>query len=638
MQRKTFAIIVLLVCAGILSATNQGFYWWNEPGDYDTTSRYYVGVPKTGTFKALVFVIAFPDDSICQDSFADLDTIYPTFYDSLIAPSVNAALTDSNYKWSITNFLYEGSWGQLEVTGAVNPGMNHRYIVAPENLSYYQNTTGLDSLIHDIIRAVDSLPDSLFDFSDYDVWPPGGDGYVDFVFYIHPHVPLTDDSGNYYPNEANFGVNGPDFVFSTNDSVSVCRCVHLGSTNSYYTFEGNPDNQLLYGSAMHLMAHELGHDLGLPDYYEAGRDNQNRVNPYAYSSGQGKYSVMQLGYYTKHAHLYSPWERIHLGWIAPDTIDTNSQNIRLVDFNTGDPGDDPMVYKIPIASDEYFLVTNHQQKTHWEDDYGYSFRTDIDTATAGHPNAKGVMIWHIKEDHFFGYGTHTMTSELGKWEDLECAEGLLNLYGNTDSLSPWGTEAGWDRIDRWCGGDAWMGWDSIVVNASSSHANDFFKPGYRTAFHSLTNPNSDAYNQTEDSLWGRFDCTYPSGSYGSLSWNEVTELGYRQNKGTHIGIEGIHYDTSSSDGTMRLCIRRSRIWTDEELAMDRTTQRKLIYSSDSSTYHFVYPSKGYIYYTRSTEPSEYWKPAINRGSNGALLGRGIWPAMTLDQTSKPIVV
>lgn len=105
MPGKTFAIIVLLLCVATLQATNQGFYWWNEPEDCDSTLQYPVGVPATGSFKALVFVIAFPDDSICQDSFAYLDSIYPTFYDSLIAPSVNAALTDDNYKWSITNFL-----------------------------------------------------------------------------------------------------------------------------------------------------------------------------------------------------------------------------------------------------------------------------------------------------------------------------------------------------------------------------------------------------------------------------------------------------------------------------------------------------------------------------------------------------
>jgi hypothetical protein len=177
MRNKILIITALLLAyTASLSATNQAFYWWNE--STDSAFKYSVRVPTTGTFKAIVFVVAFPEDSICQPAYANLDTIYPTFYDSLIAPSIEAAFTDSNYKWSITNFLYTASLGKDTIIGEVNPGYNHRYVIAPKNLSYYQIFGGAEAYLEkDIIQ----LADSVIDYSEFDVW--GDDNYVDFVFF-----------------------------------------------------------------------------------------------------------------------------------------------------------------------------------------------------------------------------------------------------------------------------------------------------------------------------------------------------------------------------------------------------------------------------------------------------------------------
>lgn len=109
MQSKAFAIIGLFACVTLLSADGDAFYWWNEPAEASSPSD--VLVPTTGTFKAIVFVVEFPD---FDSNYVEDDTIYPTFYDSLIAPNVDVALTDSNYKWSITNFIYTASWKQLD--------------------------------------------------------------------------------------------------------------------------------------------------------------------------------------------------------------------------------------------------------------------------------------------------------------------------------------------------------------------------------------------------------------------------------------------------------------------------------------------------------------------------------------------
>jgi hypothetical protein len=104
MNSKPLLITTLLfACAALLPAqNNNAFYWYNEPEDYDTSITYSVTVPRSGVCKALVLVVEFPDDSTeyMQDSCR-----YPLWYDTLLAPNINVALNDSNYMWSITDFL-----------------------------------------------------------------------------------------------------------------------------------------------------------------------------------------------------------------------------------------------------------------------------------------------------------------------------------------------------------------------------------------------------------------------------------------------------------------------------------------------------------------------------------------------------
>lgn len=153
MKKKVMFVLTLLVlCVTFAQGAQQGFLWWNVEGD-TTLSPASILVPTTGISKALVLVIEFPD---YDSNYVDDDTIYPTFYKYLIAPHIDTALNDTMYKWSITNFLYTASLGKDTVIGGVNPGFNGRYIIAPESLSYYQRSGGVDELEEDIIAVADS--------------------------------------------------------------------------------------------------------------------------------------------------------------------------------------------------------------------------------------------------------------------------------------------------------------------------------------------------------------------------------------------------------------------------------------------------------------------------------------------------
>ncbi len=644
-KQSLFFAVVLIFSS--LHATN--YEWWMEPDQQpgqDTSS--YCSI-HTGAQKVLVLISKFPEDTA---------TYYPPFYDSLLAPCTWELLNNPKYKWSISNYLYTASWGNLKMIGEVNPGMGGRYITAPHSFEWYLDTCKTDRLFtfeKDIINAIDPY----VDFNDYDTTD---DKLVDFLFFIDPLNPAArfgfkDSLGVFHRDSSNQGFvrncSGDKEYFETNDKwdkdttkyVTVTQRVNIGSAMSYYDLDPGDRINLLVTCAGCL--HELGHyfnsqtvnyplkqsngdyEHALPDRYDYGT--------YHGSGGAGKYTAMQLGCWIKHAQLYTPWERMVLGWFKPMEINTNSQNVTLGDFNLATTDETRRAYLIPVDSitryppvectwpnllREYFLIANYQPDDHWLDELGRCFPEELELGAK--PGADGLLVWHVN-DRF--WCSDNMNNELAKYEDLECAEGLKNLYGN--GPSPFGTEAGWDRIDRW----SWWSdssqtrWWASNNKASMCDSSDFFNPAYKTAFHTLMNPSSDGYNNRTPYTY-TYNFTYPDNS---------VERFHLQNLPTHVSLEGIHY---SSPGVIQLCIRRSRIWTDEEVAMDRTTQRKFICDSDD-TFHFIYPLKGHIYYTKTYDPSLIWFKAEMVGPQPLYydsIGYGIWPALALDNNNSPMAV
>jgi immune inhibitor A len=179
------------------------------------------------------------------------------------------------------------------------------------------------------------------------------DGYIDHFQAIHAgegeEAGASPDaiwSHRWYVNATDFGKTGPTLSDGTQVLYGGAR---IGNSDYYigdYTVE--PEN-----GGVGVFAHEYGHDLGLPDFYDtSGGDN-----------GTGFWTLMSAGSWLGHGDeanegigttpgLMGPDERLFLGWLDYETVDSGKDGT----FTLAPAAD-------PNASSPQAVVVNLPDKT-----------------------------------------------------------------------------------------------------------------------------------------------------------------------------------------------------------------------------------------------------------------------------------
>ncbi|WP_347548444.1 cell wall-binding repeat-containing protein [Pseudalkalibacillus hwajinpoensis] len=128
-----------------------------------------------------------------------------------------------------------------------------------------------------------------------------------------------------------------------------------------------------------IIAHEMGHDLGLPDLYDTDGS----------SEGVGIHSLMGSGSWTKYNSQFDgeypthmdAWSKMVLGFIRPIDV-TDNGTYEVVNFKS----DDYSVLKLNTTDEsEYFLIENRQYN-------------GFDVGLSDFVKKPGIAIWHIDED------------------------------------------------------------------------------------------------------------------------------------------------------------------------------------------------------------------------------------------------
>ncbi|MGQ9889359.1 MAG: M6 family metalloprotease domain-containing protein [Aggregatilineales bacterium] len=304
--------------------------------------------PQSQTFRVLALLVEFSD--LPRDN-----SIPVTSFDTLLFSATPP---------SIRHYYREVSYNQLDIVSVTLPSAIG-WRTAPQPLSYYVNNnycTGAwtfpygypnncQRLVEDLVYAVNPV----VDFSQYD---NNGDGWVDALIVIHAGqgAEVTNQPSDIWSHQ--WSVRYPPLV----DGVRVG--IYTMQPEYIYT-----PGDLTIG----VLAHELGHALGLPDLYDIdyssyGVGNWSLMSGGAWNGWNGDYAG------SSPAHL-DAWSKAWLGFTTP-TVLTTTQVITLPAAVSS-----PVVYRLDTSRPgEYFLVENRQK-------IGY------DSYLPG----AGLLIWHVDE-------------------------------------------------------------------------------------------------------------------------------------------------------------------------------------------------------------------------------------------------
>jgi M6 family metalloprotease-like protein len=186
-------------------------------------------------------------------------------------------------------------------------------------------------------------------------------------------------------------------------------------------------------------AHELGHDLGLPDLYDTDGG----------SEGIGNYGLMGGGSWCGPTHM-TAWEKTQLGWLTPIVAPVSG------DYDIHDSETHAEAYLLwsdAHGDDEYFLVENRWRGSSYDSRWGYS----------GYLPDQGIIIYHIDEVQarpWFNTGKNNVNAdEAHKGVDVECADFVTSHVIDADHL---------DRsTNRGCTNDLWDGTGYSFSDTSS---------------------------------------------------------------------------------------------------------------------------------------------------------------------------
>jgi M6 family metalloprotease-like protein len=347
-----------------------------------------------------------------------------------------------NPRGTVTEFYYESSFGQFLVQVDVyGPFTSARSV---EDRCYYgdignaEDDGDLDVLDENIGAggggalgmALEVVPqaDPTVDFSQYD---NNGDGNVDFTAIMHSgaDMAVTGDPCNTWShaNQATLGQGTtaeeaaglPRGTLAragipTSDAVSVDRVLTIPEFNSKTE-----------GLTIGVVAHEMGHAIGEPDYY----------NTTYQSTGAGEFDVMAGSGYFGHPSgsspgLFNPASRVFQGWVTPTFVNGSLRNVVLKPRNVpphpgykvGEP--DPNLLLVPVyevaegetdkvghtwtANDVYGLAKNPKTGKYVVEGYYVELTSRSVTAPglragsrgamfdrAGH--GSGLIVWHFDD-------------------------------------------------------------------------------------------------------------------------------------------------------------------------------------------------------------------------------------------------
>jgi immune inhibitor A len=341
---------------------------------------------------------------------------------------------------TVRNFYLEMSKGTYEVTGGVTPWLTVPHSEAwysadscdagpASDLGHPDNPRGTGQMAIDAIeRLAATQPE--FPWADFDVEDQSdvdGDGdlyepngVIDHVILVHAGSDQADGGGE----------QGSYAEWSSGEVVDPATGGHAIADTGYKIFNFTTQAEDL---GVGVVAHEYGHDLGLPDLYDVIGPGDTDVAFWdLMSTGSHSGPLFQ----TMPAHM-GAWSKYVLGWVDPQVLPYGSPRTEAVlgQASRPPPGTEDAV-RIDLPDKHITLGSPHSGANAWWSNHDQSWADVRLTRSVDVPSGADVRFWSWDDyvlEELWDYGFIEVSTDGGTtWTQLVVRDEAGNVVSTND--------------------------------------------------------------------------------------------------------------------------------------------------------------------------------------------------------------
>ena len=246
------------------------------------------------------------------------------------------------------------------------------------------------------------------------------DGYLDRFQIVHAGGDQADGdpfqgedaiwSHRWYVDQASTGVTGPEF--------NKAGGTQIGTTDLWvgdYTIQAE-------NGGLSTIAHEYGHDLGLPDHYDTAASGDNPVSWWTLMAQSRVSAPGDQGIGTRAADL-GVWDKLQLGWLDYETVVAGQKRtLELGPHEYNSEKAQGVAVVLPDKDVETVLPTPAEGERQWWSGEGDGYTAEMSRADIAVP-AGGATLdlqlnYNIEEDYDYAYLEVESPAGSGNWVQL----------------------------------------------------------------------------------------------------------------------------------------------------------------------------------------------------------------------------
>ncbi|CAM3887736.1 immune inhibitor A domain-containing protein [Nocardioides zeicaulis] len=200
-----------------------------------------------------------------------------------------------------------------------------------------------------------------------------------------------------------------------------------------------------------VVAHEYGHDLGLPDHYDTAASGDNPVSWWTLMAQSRVSAAGDQGIGTRAADL-GVWDKLQLGWLDYETVVAGQD--RTLDLGPHEYNSEKAQGVAVVLPDKQIattLPTPPEGTKQWFSGSGDDYRASMSRTVAvpaGTTTLSLKAAWNIEEDYDFGYLEVEAPAGSGTWTALDTSALDPDTDTDTNPANDPAKEAGIDGVSN----------------------------------------------------------------------------------------------------------------------------------------------------------------------------------------------